>query len=631
MPTADAPRAPKNTRWLAAALFVGLLVLGWIIYRTAHSPVEKSAETPAAANVPSRKAGAAPAYDLHAGDQLIYTFNSSGTLTMGSTDPAGGTSTLKVTEAGRFHVNIYAATATGWLAGFAWEEVKLTLESGQGEQSLTPPDLAGTEVLVTLEKNGRIADVRVPLSLSANARNNWRDTLSKWQVILPDNAASTKWTRVEEDATGTFIAQYSLAAAPSQAVAKNKTHYLRINGANAGLAAIYLVAGSEQIQFDGFPRSGSGTEKIDFGGAQGMPQAGSTGDYAFTLMSTTYQGAKSTPDTAKYTSMGWAAEFGAAILPMENDGDFATNVSDLRRLIDAGGFNSPDEIRTGAKIIDLVKKNPDLADRLLDELRGNNVSGPLAAALLGILGAAGTAPAQYDLLAVADSGDLPMAVRQMALFAYVQVTDPVPEADAALKAMFEADSDLSGSALLVLAAMGDKVRASDPARFQQINDYVVKVLNTPNLPLDAFVVALDAIGNLGPAQVPPVVAEAALSDNPLIRAKAITSLARIPTDQALSLVNHAIESDPADTVQVAGVKTLVTLEKSGAVDNLAKIAANGKSTAARKEALTQLANFADSNKNVAGVLEAAAKNDPADEVRDYANKLLGNLTAPAPA
>ncbi len=190
--------------------------------------------------------------------------------------------------------------------------------------------------------------------------------------------------------------------------------------------------------------------------------------------------------------------------------------------------------------------------------------------------------------------------------------------------------DLSGSSLLVLAAIGDKVRTSDPARFQQINDYVANVLNTPGLSLNDFIVALDAIGNLGPAQVPDVVAKAAANDNELIRAKAIASLSRIKTDAALALVTNAVINDPSGDVQAAAVKTLAALEGAAAADDLAKVALNGKSDAARQAALTQLTNVAPTAANTATVLINVAQSDPAESVRDYASKLLAGLPSNTP-
>jgi HEAT repeat protein len=297
----------------------------------------------------------------------------------------------------------------------------------------------------------------------------------------------------------------------------------------------------------------------------------------------------------------------------------------LRDLVQVGAMNKPDEIRAAEKLIHQLKATPGLADQLLDELRGEADDSPLASALLGILGAAGTPAAQADLFAVASSEDLPASFREMALFSYVQTGAPMPEADALLEGLYTQGGDLANTALLVLGAVGDKVRDSDPARFQQISDYVVGVLNTPGLSLNDYIAALNAVGNLGPSQVPAAVAQAAQSDNSLVRLNAIGSLARVTTDAALTLVMNAITNDPSPDVQAVAVKTLAAEKGAAAIGDLSAVATSGDSTAARQQALTQLAAFAATNPNVVTVITTAAQKDPAQEVRDYANQLLGML------
>ena len=110
------------------------------------------------------------------------------------------------------------------------------------------------------------------------------------------------------------------------------------------------------------------------------------------------------------------------------------------------------------------------------------VSSQLASAMIGILESPLDAPAaQYDLLALAtdDSGTSP--IRWMALFSYVQTDNPVPQADALLLSLQQQGGDLGNSALSsLLAAVGDKVRSTDPARYTQINDYIWSLLNAAN-------------------------------------------------------------------------------------------------------------------------------------------------------
>ncbi len=614
-----------------------LLAVAGVVWWVGDQSATPAANAPGGAGQSSPVAAHANAtgYEFQVGEQLVYDFTAEGALRLGSAKTPGAAPDLKLAETGQLRLTVYSATGAGWIVGFVWDKVRLTADSGEGANDKTPADLAGAEVLVFMEKSGRIAQLKVPLALSADARNSWRDTLARWQVVLPQSGHATRWTRVEEDATGEFVAQYLLSGPtlPGDLV-KRKTRYLRLSSGPVALASAYKVASSVQIHFDGYPREIVGAEKITFDGIQALSHTESSGGFSFVLeKSPTPVAARTLAeiDLNKYVTTTWAGEFNADedAAAAEDNGDFATNLRDLRDLVQAGAMNKQDEIRVAEKLIHQLKATPGLADSLLDELRSEADGSPLASALLGILGAAGTPAAQADLFAVASSEDLPASFREMALFSYVQTGAPMPEADALLEGLFSQGGDLANTALLVLGAVGDKVRDSDPARFEQISDYVLGVLNTPGLSLNDYIAALDAVGNLGPSQVPAAVTQAAQSDNALVRQNAIGSLARVTTDEAQALVINAIKNDPSPDVQAVAVKTLAAEKGPAAISDLSAVVASGNSAAARQQALTQLAAFAATNPNVVAVITTAAQKDPAQEVRDYANQLLGIINGSA--
>jgi len=625
-------RGLKAKTWGVFLILATAALLWWMKVEFNRSPSGGSSGGPNKSSASGRPEAAG--YGFRVGDSLVYDFTTQGELRLGTAKVADAAPDLKITETGRLQLHIYSATIAGWIVGFSWEKVRLLMDNGQSVTDATPADLAGPEILVFVEKFGRIDQVQVPANLSTDARNNWRDILPKWQVILPQTLNTSRWTRTEEDATGEFVAQYSMSGASFPAdIAKKKSRYLRLSSGNASLAATYKIQSSVQIHFDAYPRIIAGAEKISFDGVQALGQTSSAGTFSFSLGSVTASPDRTLAqiDLSKYEPTPWAAEFS----PDENAsaanyGDFATNLLDLRGVIKNGGYNTPDEVRVAQNLIGQLKQTPGLADKLLDELASPDTTKDLAAALLGILGAAGTPAAQSDLLAVATSDDWPLADREMALFSYAQTVAPVPEADATLEALYQQGGELANTTLLALAVVGDKVRA-DPARFQPINDFILGVLNTPNLSLNDYLATLDAISNLGPAQVPAAVVQAAQSDNELVRMKAIGSLTRIKTDQSLALVMNAISNDPSGDVQVAGIKTLVALKNSAAVGDLSIIAVSGNSSAARREALNQLAPYAPFNPDVLAIINTAAQKDPLKEVRDLANQLLGNSDANPPS
>jgi hypothetical protein len=572
-------------------------------------------------------------YNFQVGDQLVYKFSSDGVLRLGSANQANTATDLKLSATGQLRLTVYSATVTGWIVGFVWDQVHLTSDNGQTVTDTTPPDLKGTEVLVFLEKYGRISQLKIPSSLSVDARNNWRDVLARWQVVLPETAQTNRWTRVEEDATGEYVTQYTMssgAVLPTDIV-KKKMRYLRLSSGSPTLAAAYKINSSVQIHFDAYPRIIAGVEKVSLTGVQALGNTESTGDFTFTLgdSPTTAPRTLAQLDLDKYETTKWAGEYTADENPAsaESFGDIISNLADFRAVVKSDGITSPDEIRAAEKIIQQLQAAPGLADKVLDELRNTAEGDPLVQALLGILGSAGTPAAQTDLFAIATSDDWPQSLREMALFSFVQTTAPIPAADAWLEGLYSQGGDLANTALLELAAIGAKVNTTDPARFSQINDYVLGILSTPNLSLNDYIAALDAVSNLGPAEVPAAVATAAQNDNPLVRMKAIGSLVRIPTDAALALINNAIANDPSPDVQTAAIKTLAAQQQSAALSQLSTLTTTGNSPQARKEALTQLLPYIATNPILVNVVNTAAQKDSSSEVRDYANQLLGTLNS----
>jgi len=573
----------------------------------------------------------AAGYGLHVGDRLVYDFSSQGELTLATAaDPNVPDAKLTVQQTGQLRVTVYGVTPAGWTVGFSWEQVRMAMDTNGVNGDTTPADLPKSEVVVTVEKYGRISSLKVPLALSNDARNNWRDVISRWQVNLAQTDNAVKWTRVEADSTGEYLAQYaSDHALPSSSLVKRKQRYLRITSATNGINPAYKVDSVAKIQFDGISRLIQGTEKITVTGLQGVGPTHSEGNYSFALVGSPTSVALGQPskfDSSLYVAIPWAADFNPPDeSTLVDDSDPVANLRDLRTAIENGQFNTPEQVTLSAKIRDEVSKDSSVADLVLDEVRADGTTNQLASALIGILSSAGTPAAQYDLLALATDDSGALSIRQMALFSYVQTDAPVPQADALLESLQQQGGDLSSSALLVLAAVGDKVRASDPARYAQISDYVLSLLNTANSTQNDFIVALDAIGNLGPAEVPAAVTQAAASDDALVRQKAIQSLERIHSDAALALINNAIWNDPSGDNQASAVQTLVTEQGAAASAELATIAATGKTDQARKEALTQLAASTAPNANAAQVIQSAATNDSSQDVRNYATQLLAKL------
>jgi HEAT repeat protein len=212
--------------------------------------------------------------------------------------------------------------------------------------------------------------------------------------------------------------------------------------------------------------------------------------------------------------------------------------------------------------------------------------------------------------------------REQALFSFVQVTEPTSEVDSWLRQLHEKNDDLSNSSLLVLAAMGNRVRESDVNRFQEINDYVIASASNPSLDLEKQVVGLDAIANLGPSQVPEVVMNALKNDEPLVREKAVSSLERVSDPEAYGLIQQVLQADTDDRVRAAAAKLLADTRWQGGLEDLSYVAIHDISEQVRSTAVRSMGDWLEGHPEASAVLQQAANQDPSDDVRQVATDIL---------
>ena len=346
---------------------------------------------------------------------------------------------------------------------------------------------------------------------------DWRDILGRWQIVLADRAMSQKWVDNEEDATGLYVAEYSRDSdGPPVVVRKEKKRYLSPGDSEASGPRSQMranVASRTTIKLAPYPIQIQGREQLTilFPGVGGS--LASEASYSFDLqsVSTSPEIAGAGPEMARKLEESsllftWTA-------PPRRDEPATVNLegitiqqqmADLETLATEGMIGTATELKVLDKTIALLRKDDSAVDELMSRLAQNPKATPT---LVGALGAAGTAKAQQALVSIVAAEDWPMDQRRMGLFSFVQVTEPVPELDDWLRQLHQKSDDLSNGSLLILGAMGDRVREQDPERFKAISQYVVGAANAPGLELQEKIVGLDAIGNLGPAEVPPFVEE----------------------------------------------------------------------------------------------------------------------------
>jgi len=647
-------KRPAWARLLLGAVCLSALIVPLVLFFQRAKPLtpsdtatRPSNTTPAASVVSNPGEVPAMSLALRKGDRLVYQLHQDrslqlqgssfgGILTKGATNESV---TLHIAQDGDFVVNVYDETKKGWTVGFSVENAALKMTSGR---AVAPADgsAAGlrSEILAFVEKSGRIGKMTAQTNTSLETLNHWRDILSRWQTVLPSRPADRSWKQTEQDATGTYVALYSRDSDQAPAVVeKKKQQYLSLCSANPnGLETRSKVNGTAVIKLDPYPTSIEGHEQLTILASEIGGCVASEADYSFHLRNAT----KAPEIEAFGTEKARQLELGGIPFSwLSTNAPLRTGVAvdiagttieeqlgRLEQLLAAGMNGTPAEVKTLEKIVALIKKDDTTVDAVVERLSRPEVSKntDLTSALIGMLGAGGTPKAQETLIGIVNTPDWPLEQREMAIFSFAQVTEPIPDVDLWLQQLHQENGDLANSSLLVLAAMGDRVREQNPDRFANISEYVIGTAGVPGLDLNEKVVALDAIANLGPQEVPEVVRSALAGDDPLLREKAVLRLKRMQGDTAESLVSNALQTDSAESVRMAAAGLLGDARWPGGCEDLSRAAVNDSSEHVRVAAVRSLGEWLDTNPQAGRVLQQVARQDASQDVRDAATQLLQN-------
>ena len=137
--------------------------------------------------------------------------------------------------------------------------------------------------------------------------------------------------------------------------------------------------------------------------------------------------------------------------------------------------------------------------------------------------------------------------------------------------------------------------------------------------------ALAVLGNLGPAEVPDLVAQAAKSSDPWVRSEALASLTRVQTEEAVQLVIQGTQ-DSDETVRLSAIRTLGEQNPAGGLDALRALVLKDPSENVRSLAASTLVNsYWGDDEAVAALLQDVAQNDPSEQVRTAATAMLEHV------
>jgi HEAT repeat protein len=577
--------------------------------------------------------------------RLEYAFSQTRVIDIGSSKRTSGAvssnarssvATATIFQDGDFIVQVYTQFPTGdWLIGARFRNAKLITSTATTNATSEAINAAmGSEVLAVVSTRGQLKKLVAPTDATDELINQWRDILSRYQTVLSPNPKARKWRCIEEDPTGKYSAAYGVNnLAPSMLEKRNAGYQNRGTTSQTNLLNRITVEAIATIHFDGYPTRIEGREKLSVRTPEVGTDITSHSEFSFhlTQMSVAPNAEAAAAALERFSN----ARKGFFLTYTPHPTPATVNVSNTaiqeqlaaleNILVSPGGESSPQEIIVLQKIVAQIKQDDAAVPAIVDCVAGHlsQPGNPTVGALLGMLGASGTPAAQNALLGIATSPDWPFSARELALFAFPQATQPVPQADAVLEQL-ASDPDLGNTALLVLGAVGDHVRDSDPDRLAAISQFVLGAASAATDP-NQIIVGLNSIKNLGPAEVPPVVQIALGSVNDLIRQNAVNALLRVGnTDAAEGLAAKELQNDPTANVRAAAVN-VVAAQGAGndnATTLLSNTALQDPDESVRVAAVIALGTLLGTNPGAAQTLSQVAAHDSNAQVSAAAAKVL---------
>jgi hypothetical protein len=561
-----------------------------------------SADRPRAAH--DRSAGAG----WLAGDLLRYRFWIDRRLRLVSAKrPATARLDMRNRLEGVLILRVYAERPGGWTVGLELAEPhgwSASARTGQTRRDSSFESLAGQEVVAFLEASGRFGGLGFPAGATSKARLCWKELLSHWRIVHPEDSSLDEWETIEHDTTGTYRARYRRLGGEdeTQTLIKTKREYTAVRSTGNGSGPEPTeIDGEVRFLLDPLPLRIDGRERL----RMRIPAGGGRieSDLAFSFQRVSCEHSvgleRLAGRRAGYLSRVAATTLADAESPRRKMTEtevrdaIREQLGELDGLMAAGELHDKGAFRESARIIELIRQSDTAAEAVMDRLRAASCSDHLASVLTASLGSAGTKAAQEGLLELLAASGSTATRRQTALIAMFSIEEPLPRLDQGLTRLRAEHADLSGHALLVLGAIGRRVRESDRERYERLEKLVLSEAGE-GAAENARLVGLQAVGNLGPEKVPDEVRDALASRHPLVRATAMHALRKIPDPEVERLLTQGFLEDEFPHARRTALKTLIARHRKG--------------LAAKRTPLS-----------LEELLKKAAR-DPAEEVRELAEQ-----------
>jgi hypothetical protein len=439
------------------------------------------------------------------------------------------------------------------------------------------------DLLIVTDRQGRVRTVQLDPEMNDLSQSYALALLSLKQCVLPDrpSASPSRWTALEEDRNGQYLAQYeaekSQPAEGILSVRKRKIRYLQPppgaslspRASNNEARPTVLPTGTLMIRF-GRERgalvslNGTETQTLSIRGTKvgrsvsrlqlrllrqekvapaelgALRQA--LAQHAGRSVARRLSATESSEESEKAIQR---RELGSATLESLL-ADLAKEQAEAARDPNSASLATPLYLKIKA----LIYLHPEHCGRLGTLLAGADPASMTASILTGALSAVGHPQAQAALVDALRGGSRSPAAVEQGIAALSGVPHPTPLAEAALRqeSVHAPTQDLRVMARLGLGTMARNLSDSEPARANQIVDEIVGKLRSTTNKEEARL-RLMALGNAGSARALPTLTRYSSDRSALLRATAVAALRWIEDPGVDAKLTRALLSDPDATVR----------------------------------------------------------------------------------
>ncbi|MHC4959205.1 MAG: HEAT repeat domain-containing protein [Planctomycetota bacterium] len=577
-------KTPIAVALVLAASAVAFLALRGQESRRAERKPSESAHPAPPAERPARAARESRT-GLQPGHVLTYRVRSESKVVIGP--PQERVASQQAVESGfavrgTVTLHAYDRLQSGSLLGFEIEEVRADVFGRHPEPVEAGRRFADSlkgEVLAELRPGGSFGSVLFPPEMPDPARVCWKGLLKSLELTHSDDPEASSWEAVEEDATGTFVARYRKASEGDAGTVIEKTiveyRSFKIRG-HAGRGSVRKAGGTTRYVLDPLPVLIEGSSWLVASLAGREITAHAELDWSRLTVRRLELAASARERRERFRSES-ATKLADPIAEAEIDPTKAAEAlrrirGKLTELESRGLAKSLEYKRLLTDLVRLLRRAPNLTEEVVDEIEG--ASRERTAVLVAALGAANTEAGQDALRALFSDRDRPVDLRKQALRSLIQVLEPVPSLDEAILRHGKEGPEFYSGSLLAISAIAHRIRNSDTERYERIRKHVELELDAAQTSEQLRVVLL-AVENLGPPEIHGRVRKALESEEAFIRAAAVRSLVRVPSDEVFAIARAFAIGDPAEEVRAAAIDMLVQRHatKSGVVrrDRLEKL------------------------------------------------------------